>query len=89
MVARPMWIAAVLVAPVRKRLIAYKLRKGRGGDDLVLAGTTADRFVPSTVRRCALKAWKTAGLQPITRRGKMEDKLRLIHVGAACFGGAK
>lgn len=55
-----------LVAPVRKRLVAHKLRTGRGGDDLVFGGTSETPFVPSTIRRRALKAWEAAGLQPIT-----------------------
>lgn len=55
-----------LVAPVRKRLVAHNLRTGRSGDDLVFGGTAADSFVPSTVRRRALKAWEAAGLQSIT-----------------------
>jgi integrase len=54
-----------LVAPVKRRLIAHKLATGRDGDDLVFGRTAVDRFVPSTVRRRARKAWKDAGLEPI------------------------
>lgn len=35
------------------------------GTDLVFGRSTVDRFVSSTVRRRAIDAWKTAGLQPI------------------------
>lgn len=55
-----------LVAPVRRRLVAHKLLSGRGGTDLVFGRSTVDRFVPSTVRRRAIDAWKIAGLQPIS-----------------------
>lgn len=55
-----------IVSPVRKRLVAHKLRTGRRDDDLVFGRTAVDRFTPSTVRRRALKAWEANGLQSIT-----------------------
>lgn len=55
-----------IVEPVKRRLIAHKLATGRDGDDLVFGETADRRFVPSTVRRRARKAWEAAKLQPIT-----------------------
>jgi integrase len=46
-------------------LAAHKLRTGRRERELVFGRTCADPFVPSTVRRRALDAWKKAGLEPI------------------------
>ncbi len=46
-------------------LAAHKLRSGRDGTELVFGRTAADPFIPSTVRRRALAAWKQAGLEPI------------------------
>jgi integrase len=55
-----------LVAPVKRRLITHKLATGGDGDQLVFGRSPADPFVPSTVRRRALKAWNAAGLEPIS-----------------------
>ena len=51
---------------VRKALAAHKLRSGRDGDDLVFGRTATLPFIPSTVRRRALEAWKHADLEPLT-----------------------
>jgi integrase len=51
---------------VYRALVAHKLATGRDGDDLVFGRTATDPFVPSTVRSRAVKAWKTAGLKPVT-----------------------
>lgn len=55
-----------LVEPVRARLLDHKMRTGRRDDDLVFGRSSEDRFVPSTIRRRALKAWEAAGLESIT-----------------------
>lgn len=54
-----------VTARVRKRLIAHKLRTGRDGAELVFGRTATERFVPSTVRSRAQRAWKAAGLESI------------------------
>jgi integrase len=51
---------------LRAELRAHKLATGRGGDDLVFGRTRTDAFVRSTMRARALKAWKAAGLEPLT-----------------------
>jgi integrase len=55
-----------ILARLRPELVAHKLRTGRDSDDLVFGRTTADPFVPSTVRTRALKAWKATDLKPIS-----------------------
>jgi hypothetical protein len=52
--------------PVRRELRDLKRRTGRDGDDLVFGRTAREPFFPSTVRAAALRAWKAAGLDPIT-----------------------
>jgi integrase len=51
---------------VRRELRAHKTRTGRDADDLVFGRTAADAFFASTIRSRANKAWKAAGLEPIT-----------------------
>jgi integrase len=55
-----------LASRVRRELAAHKLRTGRGDDDLVFGRTATLPFVPTTVRSRARKAWKAAGLEPLT-----------------------
>ncbi|MEA2385548.1 MAG: hypothetical protein QOH72_5519 [Solirubrobacteraceae bacterium] len=45
---------------LRPHLAAHKLRTGRSADDLVFGRTASEPFIPSTVRRHALDAWKAA-----------------------------
>jgi integrase len=55
-----------LMGELRRELVRHKLWTGRSGADL-LFGRAADLpFVPSTVRARAVKAWKAAGLEPLT-----------------------
>lgn len=54
-----------ILANVRRELLEHKLRTGRGGDDLVFGRTATAPFVPSTVRRRAIKAWEQAALKRI------------------------
>ena len=51
---------------VRRELMAHKARTGRDGPDLVFGRTATDVFYASTIRARANKAWKQAGLEPIT-----------------------
>ena len=51
-----------LLAETRRALVAHKLATGRAGDDLVFGRTTADPFVPSTIRRRSIDAWQAADL---------------------------
>jgi len=55
-----------LASRLRRELAAHKLATGRGAGDLVFGRTAVLPFVPSTVRARALKAWKAAGLDPLT-----------------------
>jgi integrase len=50
----------------RRELRELKLRSGRDGDDLVFGRTAREPALPS--ERCVrrLKAWKGAGIEPIT-----------------------
>jgi len=52
--------------PVRRELRELKLRSGRDGDDLVFGRTARKPAFPSTLRTAALKAWKAAGVEPMT-----------------------
>ena len=54
-----------IFSPLRRELVAHKLRTGRDGDDLLFGMTAAAPFDPSTVRRRARAAWKAAGLEPV------------------------
>jgi site-specific recombinase XerD len=47
-------------------LLDHRLRTGRHSNELVFGRTATLPFVPSTVRRRALKAWKAACLEPIS-----------------------
>ena len=51
---------------VRRELMAHKARTGRDGRDLVFGRTATEAFFASTIRARANKAWKQAGLEPIT-----------------------
>jgi integrase len=55
-----------LAGVLRRELAAHKLRTGRADNDLVFGRTPDLPFVPSTVRRRALTAWRAAGLEPMT-----------------------
>lgn len=55
-----------LAGRVRKEVAAHLLRTGRTGDDLIFGRTPSDPFVPSTLRRTAVRAWRGAGLKPMT-----------------------
>lgn len=50
----------------RRELMSHKARRGRDGPDLVFGRTPAEVFYASTIRARANKAWKEAGLEPIT-----------------------
>jgi integrase len=64
-------------------LAAHRDRTGRAGSDLVF-GATADRpFEPSTVRRRALAAWKTAERAPITLHGARHTAASLMIAAGA------
>lgn len=58
--------AVPLAGHVRRQLAALKLRTGRDGDDFVFGRTAALPFVRSTVRARANRAWKAAGMEPLT-----------------------
>jgi hypothetical protein len=51
---------------VRRELQAHKQRTNRDNEDLVFGRTATEAFFASTIRACANKAWKAAGLDPIT-----------------------
>ena len=51
---------------VRRELMAHKARTGRDGPDLVFGRTATEVFYASTIRARANKAWKQAGLEPLT-----------------------
>ena len=51
---------------VRRELMAHKARTRRDGPDLVFGRTATEVFYASTIRAWANKAWKRAGLEPIT-----------------------
>ena len=55
-----------LAGVLRKLLVAHKLASGRSDDELVFGRTAVLPFTSSTVGIRAQKAWKAAGLQPIT-----------------------
>jgi integrase len=54
-----------ILTPLRRELLSHRLRTGRRGSDLVLGRDAVAPFIPSTVRRRAIKAWRAAGLEPI------------------------
>ncbi len=51
---------------VRRELKAHQQRTKRDGEDLVFGRTKNEAFFASTIRARANKAWKAAGLEPIT-----------------------
>jgi integrase len=51
---------------LRVILADWLLRSDRWGDDLLLGRTASQAFVPSTLRSRAHRAWKQAGLEPLT-----------------------
>jgi integrase len=55
-----------LIGRVRAELARHKLATGRDGNDLVFGRTAGAAFVRSTLRSRALRAWKAAGLEPLT-----------------------
>jgi integrase len=55
-----------LAGALRTILVGHLSRERRMGNDLVLGRTATLPFVPTTVRRRAIKAWKDAGLQPLS-----------------------
>jgi integrase len=55
-----------VVSPLQGELRAHRKRCGTIGDALVFGRTAEAPFVPSTVRRRALDAWRDAGLERLT-----------------------
>jgi len=55
-----------ILAVLRDYLDALKIDTGRDGDDLVFGRSTVEPFSPSTTREGSQRAWKRAGLPPIT-----------------------
>ncbi len=53
-------------AVLRDVLLEHQMRQGRGGEGLVFGRTRSDPFVSDTLSKHAAKAWKAAGLAPIT-----------------------
>ena len=51
---------------VRRELQAHQQRTARDGEDLVFGRTATEAFFASTIRARANKAWRGAGLEPIT-----------------------
>ena len=49
-----------LVGVLRKLIVEHQAATGRSGEDLVFGRTAELPFIPSTIRRRALKAWKDA-----------------------------
>jgi integrase len=49
-----------LVGVLRNHIVEHQQATGRDGDDLVYGRTAELPFIPSTIRRHALKAWKDA-----------------------------
>jgi integrase len=58
--------AVPMAGSVRRELASHKLRSGRDGDALVFGRTPTEPFYASTIRARARKAWKAAGLEPLT-----------------------
>jgi integrase len=59
-----------LIAETRRELIAHKLASGRDGSDLVFGRMAHEPFIPSTIRRRSIEAWKAAGLLEHDAEGK-------------------
>jgi integrase len=58
--------AVPMAFAARRELIAHKARTDRDGEGLVFGRTRTEAFFASTIRARANKAWKAAGLEPIT-----------------------
>ena len=58
--------AMPMAVVVRRELMAHKARTARDGLDLVFGGSATEVFYASTILARANKAWKEAGLEPIT-----------------------
>jgi integrase len=57
-------------ATLRGHLITHRLHQGNGSEGLVFPNGNGQRpFNPSTINKRAKKAWRTAGLSPITLHG--------------------
>jgi integrase len=70
-----------ILAPLSRELAAHRLRSGRGGDDLVFGASATVAFLPSTVRRRALNAWKAANdrlRSEAEERGEKVDPAMLL-----------
>jgi integrase len=55
-----------MAGPLRDELAAHLRATGRHGDALVFGRTSTSPFVPTTIRSRARRAWKSAGLEPMT-----------------------
>lgn len=55
-----------MMGELRRICPAHKLATGRHGNQLFLGRTSTLPFIPTTVRNRACKAWKAAGLNPLT-----------------------
>src|SRR5215211_956101 len=55
-----------LVGRLRAELARHRLATGRGDAALCFGRNPTSAFVRSTARSRALRAWKTAGLEPLT-----------------------
>lgn len=55
-----------MMGELRRICRTHKLRTGRHGTQLFLGRSPSDPFYPSTIRARALRAWKAAGLAPLT-----------------------
>jgi integrase len=55
-----------LLAVLRDYLDEHKLATGRAGEDLVFGRSAREPFAPITIGKRSRRAWKDAGLEPIT-----------------------
>jgi integrase len=70
---------APLPTVLRRYLLAHRARTGRRGADLFFGRTARTPFTPTTVRRRALAAWKTAKLTPIGLHECRHTYVSLMH----------
>jgi integrase len=71
------------LADTPRHLADHMLLVERQPDQLVFGRTGSESFIPSTIRNRALKAWKAAGLEPITLQDCRHSAATLmIHGGA-------
>lgn len=70
---------APLPTVLRRYLLAHRARTGRRGDDLFFGRTAHVPFTPTTVRRRALAAWRTAKLTPIGLHECRHTYVSLMH----------